>query len=134
MFQGRPDLLKYAEQHNIPVSATPKAPWSMDANFMHVSYESGILEDPATFAPEDLFQMTASPHDAPNTPSRLSITFQQGLPVMLKTQDNIILNTPITIFTALNDLGGRHGVGRIDIVENRFIGLKVIPIGTFWVV
>lgn len=125
-FQGRLDLIKYAQMHNIPVPVTPKAPWSMDANFMHISYESGILENPANAPPEDLFQMTISPQKAPNTSFKLAITFEKGNPINLKTQDGISYSTPLTIFSFLNKLGGEYGIGRIDIVENRFIGLKVI--------
>lgn len=124
-FQGRQDLLKYAESHGIPVSVTPKAPWSMDANFMHISYESGILENPATAPPEDLFQMTTSPLKAPNAPYKLSIVFEKGAAIFLKTQDGKQFESPLTIFAFLNKIGGEHGIGRIDIVENRFIGLKV---------
>lgn len=123
-FQGRQDLLKYAEIHNIPVSVTPKAPWSMDANFMHISYESGILENPVNAPPTDLFQMTTSPQKAPDVPYKLSIVFQNGCPVYVKTQDNKQFETPLNIFSFLNKIGGEYGIGRIDIVENRFIGLK----------
>ncbi|CAG9802256.1 unnamed protein product [Chironomus riparius] len=101
-FEGRNDLLEYAKNNNIPVAATTKAPWSMDANIMHISYESGILEDPSQPGPEDLFQMTKSPQNAPNN------QYVQ----------------PLHILQFLNQIGGEHGIGRIDIVENRFVGLK----------
>jgi argininosuccinate synthase len=123
-FQGRQDLLEYAATNNIPVSATPKAPWSMDANLMHISYESGILENPNNEAPHDLFLMTVDPKKAPNEPFKLSIEFAKGLPIKVITQDAEVYDSPLEIFTFLNKIGGKYGVGRIDIVENRFIGLK----------
>ncbi|XP_019876483.1 argininosuccinate synthase [Aethina tumida] len=123
-FQGRSDLLKYASENGIPVSVTPKAPWSMDANLMHISYESGILEDPNNEPPADLFLMTVDPKKSPNTPYKLTITFENGIPVLLKAQDNTEYKGALDIFLFLNKIGGQYGVGRIDIVENRFIGLK----------
>ncbi|XP_018568294.1 argininosuccinate synthase [Anoplophora glabripennis] len=122
-FQGRQDLLKYASENDIPVSVTPKAPWSMDANLMHISYESGILENPSKEPPKDLYLMTKDPRSAPNEPVRIEIHFQHGLPVSVKT-DGSSFNNPLDIFLFLNKIGGQHGVGRIDIVENRFLGLK----------
>lgn len=118
-------MLQYAKENKIPVSATIKAPWSTDANLMHVSYESGILEDPNQEPPEDLYQMTISPKRAPDEPYRLEIEFHKGLPVSLKTKENKIIKNELDLFVFLNNVGGQYGVGRIDIVENRFIGLKV---------
>jgi argininosuccinate synthase len=80
-FQGRNELLEYAKTNNIPVSATTKSPWSMDANIMHISYESGILEDPSVSAPDDLYQMTKNPQNGPENPTRLEIVFSAGIPV-----------------------------------------------------
>nr|CAI5864757.1 unnamed protein product [Callosobruchus analis] len=122
-FQGRQDLMKYAAEHSIPVVATLKAPWSMDANLMHVSYESGILEDPENEPPKDLFLMTKDVKDASAKPTRLEIHFKEGLPTLVKGE-KISYTKPIEILTYLNKIGGEHGVGRIDIVENRFIGMK----------
>ncbi|KAJ8925454.1 hypothetical protein NQ315_009288 [Exocentrus adspersus] len=122
-FQGRQDLLKYASDNGIPVSVTPKAPWSMDANLMHISYESGILEDPSNEAPSDLFLMTKDPKLAPDNSVRIEVEFQHGLPVSVTVGDEIHRN-PLDMFILLNKIGGQHGVGRIDITENRFIGLK----------
>ena len=119
------DLLKYAAENGIQVSATPKAPWSTDANFMHISYESGILENPNNEAPEDLYSMTKNPLLAPEKPYRLEISFVNGLPDKVKTEDGIITDK-VEMFEFLNSIGGSYGVGRIDIVENRYIGLKVI--------
>lgn len=123
-FQGRQDLLKYAAENNIPVSATPKEPWSTDGNFMHISYESGILENPGNEPRENMFQMTKSPKMAPEKSVRLVIDFKKGLPISVK-QGDTLYKQPLEILTFLNKVGGENGVGRIDIVENRFIGLKV---------
>ncbi|KAL7028026.1 hypothetical protein ACKWTF_005699 [Chironomus riparius] len=124
-FEGRNDLLEYAKNNNIPVAATTKAPWSMDANIMHISYESGILEDPSQPGPEDLFQMTKSPQNAPNNPIRIDIVFSHGLPVRCNNPINgTSYEQPLHILQFLNQIGGEHGIGRIDIVENRFVGLK----------
>uniref|UniRef100_A0A673N9C6 Argininosuccinate synthase n=1 Tax=Sinocyclocheilus rhinocerous TaxID=307959 RepID=A0A673N9C6_9TELE len=124
-FRGRTDLMEYAEKHGIPVPVTPKAPWSMDANLMHISYESGILENPKNHAPPDLYQMTKNPEDSPNEPDVLEIHFAKGVPVKVRhVKEGTCKETPLEIFCYLNEIGGKHGVGRIDIVENRFIGMK----------
>lgn len=124
-FQGRNDLLEYAKANNIPVSATRNAPWSMDANIMHISYESGILEDPSYIAPDDLYQMTRNPQNGPDTPTRIEIVFNAGVPVRCaETATGKTYEQPLHILQYLNQIGGEHGVGRLDIVENRFIGLK----------
>lgn len=102
---------------------TPKAPWSMDANLMHISYESGILENPKTSPLEEMFQMTNSLKQTPDIPRKLSITFLHGIAVSL-TVDEKEITKPLEIFNTLNKLGGEHCIGRIDIVENRFIGMK----------
>lgn len=91
---------------------------------MHISYESGILEDPSKEAPEDLYLMTKDPKSAPDQPFRLEIQFQHGLPISVKS-DTEFFDNPLDIFLFLNKIGGENGVGRIDIVENRFLGLKV---------
>lgn len=124
-FKGRLDLMEYAQKHGIPVPVTPKAPWSMDANLMHISYESGILEDPKSHAPADIYLMTKNPEDSPNVPDLLEIEFRNGVPVkVINVKDSTSKDKPLEIFTYLNHIGGKHGVGRIDIVENRFIGMK----------
>lgn len=124
-FSGRKDLMEYAQKHGIPVPVTPKAPWSMDANLMHISYESGILENPKNHAPADLYMMTKNPGDAPDTPDVLEITFKNGVPVKVtNAKENKSKDKPLDIFSYLNEIGAKHGVGRIDIVENRFIGMK----------
>uniref|UniRef100_A0A8C1PAA9 Argininosuccinate synthase n=1 Tax=Cyprinus carpio TaxID=7962 RepID=A0A8C1PAA9_CYPCA len=124
-FRGRKDLMEYAEKHGIPVPVTPKAPWSMDANLMHISYESGILENPKNHAPSDLYQMTKNPEDSPSEPDVLEIDFAKGVPVRVThVKEGTSKDTPLELFCYLNEIGGKHGVGRIDIVENRFIGMK----------
>jgi argininosuccinate synthase len=119
-FQGRSDLLAFAKTHDIPLMAAPKPEYSMDANLMHVSYEGGILEDPWSAPPEGMFRMTVDPEKAPDEPQRVTIRFARGTPVAIDDEEL----GPVELLERLNDLGGRHGVGRIDIVENRMLGMK----------
>uniref|UniRef100_H2VEZ4 Argininosuccinate synthase n=1 Tax=Takifugu rubripes TaxID=31033 RepID=H2VEZ4_TAKRU len=124
-FKGRKDLMEYAQKHGIPVPVSPKAPWSMDANLMHISYESGILENPKQHAPADLYMMTKNPEDSPNSADVLEIEFKNGVPIkVVDVKQGTSKSSPLDIFSYLNLIGGNHGVGRIDIVENRFIGMK----------
>jgi len=124
-FKGRVDLLAYATAHNIPVDATPKAPYSLDANLFHISYESGMLEDPMTGPIKEMFKMTVDPEDAPNEPSILRIEFVHGAPVkVVNKQTGETFTDPLESFNYLNVIAGANGVGRIDIVENRFVGIK----------
>ncbi|KAI0179164.1 argininosuccinate synthase [Hypoxylon sp. FL1284] len=123
-FQGRADLLEYARVNDIPVSSTPKAPWSMDENLVHCSYEAGILEDPDHEPPKHLWKMTVDPVEAPDTPYRFTIQFEKGIPTKVVTEDGKEATEPVELFKLLNRIGHDAGVGRIDIVENRFIGLK----------
>ncbi|XP_037080699.1 argininosuccinate synthase-like [Pollicipes pollicipes] len=124
-FQGRTDLFEYAKQNGIPLPVTPKQPWSMDANLLHISYESGVLEKPSTPAPADLYQMTCDPEKAPDAPHQLSVRFEHGVPVCVTDHTTGTEYTePRQMLEYLNTVGGQHGVGRIDIVENRFVGLK----------
>lgn len=120
--------MRYASENGIPVAVTPKAPWSMDANLMHISYESGVLENPANEAPSNLYSMTQSPHEAPDTGFKLVIYFKNGLPEKVKTENGETYDETLDILTFLNKVAGEHGIGRIDIVENRFLGLKVSEI------
>ncbi len=119
-FKGRSDLIAYARQHQIPVTATHEKPYSTDRNLMHVSYEGGILEDPWNEPPEDIFQLTLSPEAAKDSPEYVELSFEQGVLVAIngKSAD------PVALLTTLNELGGRHGIGRVDLVENRFVGMK----------
>lgn len=124
-FKGRSDLLAYAEKHGIEVEATKKAPYSMDANLMHISYEAGVLEDPRTRPSADMFRMTKDPKDAPDTPTDVSIHFEKGIPVrVVNSAAGIDIADAVEIFTYLNGVAGENGIGRVDIVENRFVGIK----------
>ncbi|KAK6979852.1 argininosuccinate synthase, partial [Biomphalaria glabrata] len=124
-FKGRTDLFKYAEEHGIPLPVTLSSPWSMDANLMHISYESGVLEDPNHQAPAGLFQMTADPEKAPDNSDVIEIEFKKGVPIKVTNQEQgVELTEALDIFVYLNKVGGKHGIGRVDLVENRFIGMK----------
>ncbi|PVD22301.1 hypothetical protein C0Q70_18110 [Pomacea canaliculata] len=124
-FPGRTELFEYAKLHGIPLPVTPKAPWSMDANLMHISYESGVLENPYNPAPDGLFNMTQDPENAPDKPEIIEIEFEKGVPVRVKNIDDGTEKTePLDLFVYLNTVGGKHGIGRVDLVENRFIGMK----------
>jgi argininosuccinate synthase len=118
--RSRTDCIAYAQKHSIPVSVTLKKPYSMDRNLMHISYEGGILEDPWRAPDEEMFILTRSPERAPDEPVELVIGFEQGTPVSL---DGETL-TPARLLAKLNRVAGAHGVGRVDMVENRFVGLK----------
>ncbi|KAF5247865.1 hypothetical protein FANTH_6146 [Fusarium anthophilum] len=122
-FQGRQDLLKFTAENNIPVSSTPKVPWSQDENLVHCSYEAGILEDPDHTPPKDLWTQTVDPLEAPDKPLDFTVYFEKGLPVKVATPDQQATDS-VELFKLLNKIGHDHGVGRIDIVENRWIGLK----------
>jgi argininosuccinate synthase len=119
-FKGRMDLMAYAKEHNIPITATQEKPYSTDRNLMHVSYEGGILEDPWQEAPEEIFQLTRSPENAKANSEYVEITFEKGEPVAIDGQQL----APVVLLEKLNDLGGAHGIGRADLVENRFVGMK----------
>ena len=119
-FKGRTDLIAYAESHGIPISATIDKPYSTDRNLMHVSYEGGILEDPWAEPPENIFQMTVSPEKAKAEGQYVEIGFAHGEPGSV---DGERLD-PVALLSRLNELGGAHGIGRVDLVENRFVGMK----------
>jgi len=124
-FKGRSDLLDYAAQKGIPVTSTKSKPWSMDENLAHCSYEAGILEDPDTSPPSDMWKLTADPIlSAPNEPEDVTIEFEKGIPVSISSPSTGTKTDPTELFLAANALARKHGVGRIDIVENRFIGIK----------
>ena len=124
-FKGRTDLLAYAALHKIPVDATPKSPYSLDANLFHTSYESGMLEDPMTGPIPEMFRMTVDPTVAPNEPTFIRIEFIDGAPVKLVNKSTKVDYTdPLELFIHLNEIAGANGIGRIDIVENRFVGIK----------
>jgi argininosuccinate synthase len=117
---SRSALMAYAEQHGIQVPTTPAKPYSTDGNLLHISFEGGLLEDPWQAPPQDMFRMTVSPQEAPDTPEIIEITFKQGDPVAINDQPM----SPAQLLKELNRLGGRNGIGRVDIVENRFVGMK----------
>jgi argininosuccinate synthase len=123
-FPGRAEMIRYCEQKGIPVEATAKKPYSMDRNLLHISYEAGILEDPWLDASaaeyKDMYKLSVSPEDAPNQPEYVTLDFERG--------DCVAVNgkaaNPLGVMQALNKLGGKHGIGRVDLVENRFVGMK----------
>ena len=123
-FAGRQALLDYAAQSGIPVFQTAAKPWSTDENLFHISYEAGILEDPDTTPPSDMWKLTQSIENAPNTPERITLNWTKGIPTLLELESGSNVTDPVEIFLTLNKLARKHGIGRIDIVENRFIGVK----------
>lgn len=122
-FPGRQALLAFAAEKNIPVQQTAAKPWSTDENLFHISYEAGILEDPDTTPPVDMWKLTQSIENAPSAPDQITIEFKAGIPTKVTTADTTYTDA-VEIFLALNALARKHGIGRIDIVENRFIGVK----------
>lgn len=124
-FKGRSDLIQYAKEQKINIPVTLEKSYSTDENLMHKSYESGLLEDPLHRADPDMFTVCTNPKDAPDMETFVEIEFKDGTPVRVKNlNDNREETDPLALFTYLNDLGAKNGVGRIDIVENRFIGIK----------
>ncbi len=124
-FKGRTDLLDYAKEKGIPVTATHAKPYSMDENIMHISYESGVLEDPLKGPSPDIFKWTKSPKDAPDKETKIEIHFKDGIPVkVINKEDGTEKTDPLELYHYLNELGAENGIGRIDIVENRFVGIK----------
>ncbi|HPB68023.1 MAG TPA: argininosuccinate synthase [Candidatus Omnitrophota bacterium] len=119
-FKTREEEIEYARQHRIPVDVTKKSPYSIDKNLYGRSIECGVLEDPWTEPPEEIYQMTQNPQTAPQKPENIEISFTQGIPAKLNGKS---LN-PVSMIQTLNDIGGRHGVGRVDAVENRLVGIK----------
>jgi argininosuccinate synthase len=119
-FKGRNDMIEYAKEKGIPIEVSIKKPYSMDPNLVHISYEGGILEDPTTPYDEEMFKMTVSPEKAPSTPEEVEIEFEKGIP----TKVNGKALPSYELLRQLNEIGGKHGIGRIDIVENRLVGIK----------
>jgi len=118
--QGRADCVAYAQKHGIPVPVTQEKPYSSDANLLHISFEGGILEDPWAEPPADMFVLTASPQEAPDKPHYVEIHFEAGDAVEVDGQRL----SPANLLALANEMGGKHGVGRVDLVENRYVGLK----------
>ena len=119
-YPGRTELLAYAEKFGIPVKATKDQPWSSDENMMHISFESGMLEDPWQEPRQEMFELSQSPQAAPDEAQTVLIEFEKGNPVAVDGQEY----SPAKLLTYLNDVGGKHGIGRIDMVESRFVGMK----------
>ncbi|WP_454064713.1 argininosuccinate synthase [Candidatus Nitrospira salsa] len=119
-FTSRDDLITYAKKHRIPITVTKAKPYSMDLNLLHISYEGGILEDPWVAPPENMFKMTVSPERAPNKAESIEVQFNNGDPIGI---DGKRLK-PSALLDHLNRLGGKHGIGRVDLVENRYVGMK----------
>jgi len=119
-FPGRAEMIAYCERKGIPVQATAKKPYSMDRNLLHISFESGILEDPWAEPPRDMFKLSVAPEDAPDKPEYVTLDFERGI----CTRVNGRPLSPANVLRALNKIGGRNGIGRVDLVENRFVGMK----------
>ncbi len=117
---SRTALMTFAREHGIDVPTTPAKPYSSDRNLLHISYEGGILEDPWQTPPEEIFTLSVSPQAAPDEPETIEIAFERGNPVAVNAKPL----SPAALLKTLNTLGGRHGIGRADIVENRFVGMK----------
>ncbi|MBI5493304.1 MAG: argininosuccinate synthase [Deltaproteobacteria bacterium] len=118
--KGRADLIRYAKKHGIPVPVTKSKPYSSDRNLFHISFEGGILEDPWAEPPEDMYVLTKSPEKAPNRPSYVEVGFEAGNPVSVNGRRM----APAALLSRLNELGGENGVGRVDMVESRYVGMK----------
>ena len=124
-FKGRSDMMRYARQHHIPIKATAAKPYSEDSNLMHISHEAGILEDPKKAPDESVFSLTTSPLEAPDRETHIEIHFKDGVPVrVINNDDGTIIDSPLDLFLYLNELGCKNGIGRVDMVENRFVGIK----------
>ncbi|MBI5194203.1 MAG: argininosuccinate synthase [Nitrospirae bacterium] len=119
-FSSRTELIEYAQKHGIPVPVTKAKPYSCDANLFHISYEGGILEDPWAAYPDDMFTLTVSPESAPDSPLIIDIEFEKGIPVGIAGKRL----SPAMLLSELNRIGGANGIGRVDAVENRYVGIK----------
>ncbi len=119
-FSGRQEMIAYAKKNNIPVKATKNKPWSSDENLMHVSFEAGMLEDPWEKPLEEMFEYSVSPQKAPDKASDILIDFENGIPISVNSKKM----SPAELLAYLNKLGGENGIGRVDMVESRFVGMK----------
>ncbi len=122
-FEGRQDMLDYADKHDIPVSATRKKPYSEDDNMLHISHEAGVLEDPNHAADEDVYSRTNGANNSPDSADIITIDFKAGVPVRVTNGEKVVEGA-VELFEYLNELGTLHGIGRLDMVENRFVGIK----------
>ncbi len=124
-FKGRSDMIAYAEEYGIPIKASRAKPYSEDENLFHISHEAGILEEISLIAPESVYSVTKAPKDAPDEETRLEIHFKDGTPVkVVNRNDGTVKSGALELFLYLNEVGSANGVGRIDIVENRYVGIK----------
>lgn len=124
-FKGRTDMLEYAEKNQIPVKASLKKPYSEDDNLIHISHEAGILEDPKYTPEKDIYTKMVLPMDAPDETTKIEIQFKDGIPVKVSCPaDGVELNKPLEMFNYLNKIGGENGIGLLDMVENRYVGIK----------
>lgn len=119
-FPGRTEMIEYSEKHNIPIKATKSKPWSSDENSLHISFEAGVLEDPGYEPDEDMFELTVSPEKAPDAPTYVEVEFEKGIPVAIDGEKLSAHN----LLDRANQIAGANGIGRIDIVESRFVGMK----------
>ncbi len=118
---SREDCIEYAAQHNVPIQQSTKKIYSRDRNIWHISHEGGALEDPANAAPDEIWMLTADPRQAPDKPEDVTIGFEKGIPVSVNGK---VAKTALSLLEQLNKIGSKHGIGRIDLVENRFVGMK----------
>lgn len=124
-FKGRSDMLKYAEEKGIPVSQSVKQPYSEDENLLHISHEAGMLEDPSMECPVEVYNRSNTPEKAPDKVTKIAITFKDGIPVKVKNlEDGTEKTDSLELFTYLNELGAENGIGHLDMVENRYVGIK----------
>lgn len=124
-FRGRSDMIQYSEQHGIPIKASRAKPYSEDENLLHISHEAGILEDPNAVTEESVYSHTAPILQTPDKPDFIKIDFEKGIPVKVQDLETGKTATdPLEMFTMLNQLGHKHSIGRLDMVENRFVGIK----------
>jgi len=124
-FKGRTDMLNYAKKNNIPVKASLAKPFSEDDNLMHISHEAGILEDPRYKPDKDIYTKMVLPQDAPDKETHIEIHFKDGISVkVVNKEENIAKTSPLELFNYLNKIGGKNGIGLLDMVENRFVGIK----------
>jgi len=119
-FKSRDDLIAYAQENGIPIPVTKAKPYSSDRNLLHISFEGGILEDPWSTPPEDMFILSVSPEKAPDRPTFVEIDFEDGVPVRIDGK----AHSPANLLSKMNELGGQNGIGRVDMVENRYVGMK----------
>lgn len=119
-FRGREDLMDYARSKGIPVPVTKEKPYSSDRNLLHISFEGGILEDTWSEAPEEMFVLSVSPEAAPDEPTYVEISYEKGNPVAVDGKEM----SPAKLLSHMNELGGKNGIGRVDMVENRYVGMK----------